>query len=380
MIFQNFGFNRLKVKAAGAAPTSGFPNQALTTWTTTESAQWLSYGASVCNTTTFGYDTVTTRIGSALSGTVAKWAGGSLASNGKIYAAGHVRTDWLVIDTNNDSVTTTGNTNSNTEGTVYDKITDTVYAFGGGGAKIVCSTNAASNISGPANRSANPVQGFNGDYLYTCGFFNYSGIRIYQISTDTTTSGPSLSQGYGELGTLGSDGCMYWGNVSGGSDILKYDPVANTASTIAIGAGGNFPTLVQHYNGYIYLLPTDATSSIRKLDIATGTISAAHTMSGGFQASSACIGLDGRIYIVSSTNVGTIRWYDPTANTSGDITIGNSDTSFQGITMGAKGDLYLIPWSAALYVNKLALVTGTGTTATDIVSQYNFGGRMCWPG
>ena len=47
--------------------------------------------------------------------------------------------------------------------------------------------------------------------------------------------------------------------------------------------------------------------------------------------------------------------------------------------MGANGDLYLIPWTAG-YVHKLALTTGTGTPATDIVSQYNFGGRMCWPG
>jgi hypothetical protein len=138
--------------------------------------------------------------------------------------------------------------------------------------------------------------------------------------------------------------------------------------------------MVQHYDGFIYLLPEGSTT-IKKLNVSTGVISAAHTMASAFNPANACIGLDGRIYIVSSTAVSTIRWFDPTAGTSGNITISNSDFSYQGITMGVNGDLYLIPWSTTSgYVHKLPLVTGTGTTATDIVSQYNFGGRMCWPG
>jgi hypothetical protein len=378
MIFQNFGFNRLQIKAT-VAPTVGFPDQALTTWTATESAQWLSYGASVCNTTTFAYSGSTVRVGAAFTGTSAKWAGGSLAPNGKIYAAPHVRTDWLIIDTINDTRTTTGSVNSSTVGSVYDKITNTVYSFGSGGAKIVCSTDVSSNISGPANRTCNPVQGFTGDYLFGVGF-NYTGMRRYQISTNTTTTLASPGAQFGERGTLGSDGCIYYPNGVAGSNILKYDPVADTCTNIATG-GGVFVALIQHYDGFIYLLPNDASLVIKKLNISTGVISAAHTMASIQQSSNACIGLDGRIYIVSSLNsAGTIRWFDPTANTSGNITISNSDTSFQGITMGANGDLYLIPWNNSLYVHKLPLVTGTGTTATNIVSQYNFGGRMVWPG
>jgi hypothetical protein len=381
MIFQNFGFNQNYPVAAGGGPT-GFPDQSLATWTSTESAQWLSYGASVCNTTTFAYSGSTVRVGAAFTGTSAKWAGGSLASNGKIYAGPHSRTDWLVIDTNNDTRITTGTVNGSTVGSVYDKITDTVYSFGSGGAKIVCSTNSASNISGPADRTTNPVQGFNGDYLYGVGEFFSQGIRIYQISTNTTTTSSAAPGNYfGERGTLGSDGCIYYPNEPAATaNILKYDPVADTCTNIATG-GGVFATMIQHYDGFIYLLPNDASTVIKKLNVSTGVISAAHTMASTFQSSNACIGLDGRIYIVSSLNAtSTIRWFDPTANTSGNITLSNGDYSYQGITMGANGDLYLIPWNNSLYVHKLPLVTGTGTTATNIVSQYNFGGRMVWPG
>ena len=376
MIFQNFGFNQnYKVTAAPAAVL--FPDQSLATWTATESAQWLSTGTSVCNTATFGYASSTTRLSTNYSG-FGKWGGGSLASNGKIYCAPHVRSDWLIINTNNDTTATTGSVNGSSQGSVYDKITNTVYGFGSGGTKIITSTDVSSNISGPGNRSVNPIQGFNGDYLFTAGF-TFTGMRRYQISTNTTTNMASPGRTLGELGVGGSDGCMYFPNLAGGTNVCKYDPVADTCTNIAIGTGDTFSTMIQHYDGYIYLLPLGG-SAIRKLDVAAGTISAAHTMGSGYSCSSACIGLDGRIYMVTSGGgISTMRWFDPTASTSGNITIGNSDSSFQGITIGVNGDLYLIPWTAD-YVHKLALTTGTGTPATDIVSQYNFGGRMCWPG
>jgi len=379
MIFQNFGFNRKLVRISAPGVVL-FPDQSLATWTSTESAQWLAAGASSCNTSTFAYSGSTVRIGTNYGGGLAKWAGGSLASNGKIYCAPHLRSDWLIVNTNNDTTAVTGSgINGSSQGSVYDKITNTVYGFGSSGTKIITSTDVSSNISGPGNRSCNPIQGFDGDYLFTAGF-TFTGMRRYQISTNTTTNMATPTQGFGELGVGGSDGCMYFPNITSGTNVLKYDPVANTCTNIAIGTGDVFSTMIQHYDGYIYLLPSGG-SAIRKLDVATGTISAAHTMASGFGCSSACIGLDGRIYMVSSGGgVTTMRWYDPTANTSGNITIGSSDSSFQGITMGANGDLYLIPWTQSSFVHKLPLVTGTGTTATDIVSQYNFGGRMCWPG
>ena len=380
MIFQNFGYNQ-NYQAVISAGVVLFPDQSLATWTATESALWLSAGTTNCTTASFAYSGSTVRLSTNYGPGVAKWGGGSLASNGKIYCAPHVETQWLIINTNNDTTTLTGSVNNSSQGSVYDKITNTVYGFGSGGTKILTTNDSSSNISGPANRSTNPVQGFTGDYLFSAGFLNYTGMRRYQISTNTTTNMASPSRTYGESGVGGSDGCMYWPNVPGGSNILKYDPVANTCTDIAIGNAVLYPTLIQHYDGYIYLLPPVASTAVRKLNISTGVISAAHTFGSAFQCSSACIGLDGRIYIVSSQTTSVIRWFDPTAGTSGDITISNSDSSYQGITMGANGDLYLIPWSGPTgYVHKLPLVTGTGTPATTIVSQYNFGGRMCWPG
>jgi hypothetical protein len=47
MIFQNFGFNRLKVKGGAAPAAALFPDQAIRNWTGTETAQWLSAASSV---------------------------------------------------------------------------------------------------------------------------------------------------------------------------------------------------------------------------------------------------------------------------------------------------------------------------------------------
>ena len=54
---------------------AGFPDQSLATWTSTEADAWLAYGASFATTSTFGYGTTTTRIGSDFGTGAAKWFG-----------------------------------------------------------------------------------------------------------------------------------------------------------------------------------------------------------------------------------------------------------------------------------------------------------------
>ena len=361
-----------------------FPDQSLATWTTTEADEWLAYGLANLNTTTFGYDTTATRIGSSYGTGVAKWAGGCLASNGKIYSAPHVRTKWAILDTTTDTITeSVATVNGSSTGGVYDKITNQVFSFGSGGTKIDVATDVASNISGPPNRTASVIQSFIGNELYGVGFHTYTGIRKYTISTNTTstitpTGDTVINQG--EFGTLGRDGCIYYGNIpSPSTSFMRYNPATNVNTNITT-PGGIFSSLIQHYDGYIYALPTSASTLVRKFDPSTGTFVGSYDWGTSFQSSNACIGLDGRIYVVSSvTATKVIRWFDPIAVSHGDITIADLDGSYQGITIGANGDLYLIPWTGP-YFHKLALVTGTGTTATDIVSQYNFGGRLCWPG
>ena len=383
MRVQPFAFIKQEAEAAAAGPVTAFPDQSLTTWTTTTADDWLAYGASVLNTTTFAYSGSSVRIGSDYGTGVAKWQGGSLASNGKIYTSPHVRTKWAVIDTDTDTITEpTTIVNGSSQGSVYDKITNQVISFGDGGTKIDCSTDTASNISGPPNRTTNPIQSFAGDELYGLGFFGYTGIRKYTVSTDTTstvtpTGDAVIAQG--EMGTLGRDGQIYTPNVPTPNITSKYNPDTNVNTQFARPGGENFTTIVQHYDGILYYLPQSAFGTLRGYNPSTSSWVADYDWGTGFQVSNACIGLDGRIYCVTGQSTGTVKWYDPTAGSHGTITISNSDTSYQGITIGKNGDLYLIPWTAA-YFHKIPLVTGTGTTATDIVSQYNFGGRLCWPG
>lgn len=382
MIFQNFGFNQnypVVVAPGPSGPT--YPDQSLSTWTTTETAAWLSAG-STQTTSNFGYSSTSTRIGSSYSGNY-KWYGASLASNGKIYCAPYVgRSDWAIINTNTDTVATTGSINANNTGTRYDKITNKVYAFGavGGGNNgtyIDCSTDVASNVtSGPANQIAGPVQAFDGDKLYMIGFYINTQVWEYAVSTGTSTNKGSVGGDRYPIGTLAANGKIFWGS-GGGTAWTEYVPSTNTITNFGSFSGDWTGPMVAHYDGYLYNFPRFNNSNIIRLNPDTRATTVIHTLSISPQiiSTNTCVGLDGRIYVCREN--GGVYWYDPYSNTSGNISMDSGDTSFAGITMGANGDLYVIPYSSA-YFHKIALTSGTGASATQIVSQYNFGGRMCW--
>jgi hypothetical protein len=372
MIFQNFGFNRVIIPAAAtAAPT--FPDQSLTTWTTTETAAWLSAG-STFTTSNYGYATSSVRIGSAYT-SANQWYGAALASNGKIYCPPHGRSDWAIIDTATDTIATTGSINNNNMGARFDKITNQVFAFGSTGTKIVCSTDAASNISGPANRNGGGVQALDGDKIYTIGLFGTNGVYEYDISANTNTLKQSVGDRYTH-GTLASNGKIYWG-AGGGTQFTEYDPATDTLTNFGSFTGDYTGPMVAHYDGYLYNFPRFFNSSIIRVNPTTRATTTIHTLSISPQVISAasCVGLDGRIYVAREN--GGVYWYDPYSNTSGEITMDTSDTSFTGITMGKNGDLYVVPYDAD-YFHKISLTTGAGAGANAIVQQYNFGGRMCW--
>ena len=358
---------------APAGPT--YPDQSLSTWTVTETAAWLAAG-STQTTSSFGYASTSTRVGSDYGGGSAKWEGASLASNGKIYCPPHVRNDWAIINTNNDTIATTGSVNASNEGSVYDKITNQVFAFGSGGTKINCSTDAASNVSGPSNRNGTPVQSFDGNKLYTIGISGNNNVFEYNISANTSTNKGAVGGDRARGGVLAANGKIFWGG-GGGTQFTEYDPSTNTITNFGSLTGDNTGPMVAHYDGYLYNFPRFNQSNIIRINPDTRATSTIHTLADSPQLISmmGCIGLDGRIY-VARENAG-VYWYDPYSNTSGTITMANSDTSFSAITMGANGDLYVIPWNSN-YFHKIALTTGAGASATQIVSQYNFGGRMCW--
>ena len=375
MIFQNFGFNRVLLAEGGATgPT--FPDQSLTTWTTTETAAWLSAGATL-TTSNYGYSSTSTRLSTDYGTGAAKWNGAALASNGKIYAPGHVRNDWLIINTSNDTTTTTGSVNNEAQGARYDKITNQVFALGNGGAKINCSTNVASNISGPANRNGGAVQSFDGNLLYSIGLFGNQTIQEYNISANTSTSKGSVGADRNTAGTLAANGKIFWGS-GGGTAFTAYTPSTNTITNFGSFSADAQGTMVAHYNGYLYNFPAFGSKNVIKVDPSNNSYSTDATIS-SWPTNPACagavIGLDGRIYL-ASTNAGCL-WYDPYTQTGGSITMASGDSSYSAIGMGMYGDLYLIPWTSN-YVHKISLTTGAGAGANAIVQQYNFGGRMCW--
>ena len=387
MIFQNFGFNQNYPVAAGAPAGPTYPDQSLATWTTTETAAWLAAGATQ-TTTNFGYASTSTRIGSSLGGGGSKYDGGALASNGKIYCPPQSTTDWLVINSNTDAVATTGSSvNNGNNGARYDKITNRVYGFGNydgtgnNGTYLDVATEAITNLnSGIPFLTAGPVQALDGNKLYMSRLYTATqNIYEWNISAGTATSIGAQGGDKYPRGTLAANGKIFWGP-GGSTTFCELDPATSTITTFSQGGGGgdSYGPVVAHYDGYLYCFPRfNSLTSILKINPSTRAITTITTSLPGanYISMGTCIGLDGRIYVAREN--GGIYWYDPYANSSGTITMDSGDTSFGAIMMGANGDLYCVPWNSA-YVHKIALTTGTGTSATQIVSQYNFGGRMCW--
>jgi streptogramin lyase len=385
MIFQNFGYNQNYPVAAGAPASPTYPDQSLATWTSTETAAWLAAG-STQTTTNFGYASTSTRIGTSLGGGSNKYDGGALASNGKIYCPPESTTAFLVINSNNDTVATTGSSvNNGNSGARYDKITNRVYGFGNydasgnNGTYLDVATEAITNLaSGIPNLTSGPVQALDGNKLYMAKL--YSGtpsIYEWNISAGTATNIGAQGGDKYPKGTLAANGKIYWGP-GGSGTFCELDPATSTITNFGSVAGDSYGPLVAHYDGYLYCFPRfNSVTSILRVTPSTRAVSTITTSLPGanYISMGGCVGLDGRIYVAREN--GGIYWYDPYANSVGTITMDSGDTSFGGVMVGANGDLYCIPWSSA-YVHKIALTTGAGTAATQIVSQYNFGGRMCW--
>lgn len=357
-----------------AVENNTFPEQNLKVFGTFEGTQWQKAGEQF-NTTNFQYATSSVRIGASYTGT-AKWYGSTLAGNGKIYSPGHTRSDWLIIDTAADTTTPTGSAlNTSNMGAVYDKITNQVFSFGNGGTKINCVTDVASNISGPGNRNAGPVQGFDGNKLYTIGLFGVTGVYEYDINANSNTKVATVTDKY-IGGTMALNGKIYWGP-GGGTQFVSYTPGAAGVDLFGSVSGDNFGPVVQHYNGFIYCFPRFFINTILRIDPKTNTVTTVKTgvESGNVISTGVCIGADGRIY-VARENAG-VYWYDPYTNDYGTITMASSDTGFTGIEMGIYGDLYVTPYNS-LYAHKISLVKGSGY-AQKVIQEYNTGGRYSWP-
>lgn len=362
--------------APAAFENNTFPEQNLGVFGSFEFQQWAKAGEQF-NTTSFEYITASARIGSDYGSGIAKWNGSALAANGKIYAAPHVRTDVLIIDTFTDSIATTGSVNNSNDGAFYDKITNQFFGFGSSGFKVNCATDAASNISGPANRQGGGLQGFDGDKVYTIGAFGTRGVYEYSIQANSATLKQSIGTDRGDVGVLGPNGKCYWNAGGGQPNYYVYDPVAGTGTTFGSVTADSQFTQTLYFDGYIYSFPY-ATTTIRKINPLTNTVTTVYTYSTNTNwTSGGIIGIDGRIYGVSTNNDvngSTVKIYDPRTNTASEWVISNGDKSYSGICMGALGDLYLIPWQGN-YVHKISVGKGSGY-AQKVIQEYNFNGRF----
>lgn len=345
-----------------------FPQQNLKVFSAFEGEQWERAGQQL-NTTLCEYGTTHSRIGSSYGTAVLKWNGAALAGNGKIYAPPHTRTDWLIVDTFSDTVATTGSVNGSNDGAFYDKITNSVYGFGSGGCKINVATDAASNITGPPNRQGGPLQGFDGDKVYTIGAFSNRGVYEYSISANSATLKQSIAADRSDVGCLGINGKCYWGS-GPNANFYVYDPVAGTGTTFGTATSDKNNNMIQYFDGFLYSIPSISGTVIRRINPLNNTTFDVLTVS-ATSAGLGCIGADGRIY---APNGGNLFWYDPRTNTSGNIAISTGDTSFSAVMMGAMGDLYLIP-AASTQVVKVPLVKGSGYVQ-KIIQEYNMGGRF----
>jgi len=360
-----------------AVQNNTFPEQNLKVFGTFEGTQWQKAGEQF-NTTYFQYATGSARIGTSYAGS-AKWYGSALAGNGKIYSPGHTRTDWLITDTATDTTAITGSVNAANMGAVWDKITNKVYAFGSSGSRIDPTTNIATNLAGPKNRTGGGVQSFDGNKIYTVSLFDAGGLTTGVYEYDINTNTNSLKSAQGDKytgGTLALNGKIYWGP-GGGTVFLQYDPQTNTATTFGSVSGDNFGPIVQHYDGYLYCFPRFFINTILRINPNTNQVVTIKTgvESGNVISTQACIGADGRIYVTRES--AGVYWYDPYTNATGTITMASSDTGFAGIEMGPSGDLYVTPYNST-YVHKISLVRGSGY-AQKVIQEYNTGGRYTWP-
>lgn len=339
-----------------------FPEQYLLDWSAYESRQWMRAGQSYFtsgsgnngNGVTYGTPAV---ILTGIGSTAAKYGGGALTQNGTIIACGHLEDNHLVIDTINDTVFTTGSIagdpSSNTS--VYSPFTNNVYSLTDTGMfKIDATTYALSGpVANPWGNSQGIMLGLSHDgrRIYLHGFFNSRRIYYYDVLTDTYTDTGTTFSGDRITGCLSYNNKFFFGGGGGSTNLISYDVNANTISTFGSVSADSYRNFIQYYDGYMYTFPGYGASTIYRVDptnLTTVAVLTGITSSGNFNAY--CIGADGNIYMVGQSNV--LGIYNPRTNTFTTGTMPGS--SYEGLVMGVKGDLYAIPWNST-YVAQIPI-------------------------
>jgi len=356
-----------------------FPEQRTLQWSNNDSLSWMRAGAQYFTTTNGVSYGTPVNIGSSFGAVTSKYAGGALALNGNIYTLGHLPDNYLVIDTLTDAVSTTGSispTDPSSNASAYSPFTNCIYSDADDGIyKFNVATSAFSFVSKGFTGQAillGPAQ--NGTRIYFHGFFNQRRMYYYDILTDTVTNTGVTWTGDRLTGCLSWNNKFYIGGGGSSTNFLVYDVNANSATTITGGAAiaaDQYRNFIQYYDGFLYTFGGFGANRIKRINPVTNEVVDVFTMAAtNYNFNDFAIGADGKIYCVGASNV--LGIYDPRTNS---FTTGTMPGNhYEGIVMGAQGDLYAIPWnSTTTNVAKIPILNNG--RVIRVLQEYN--GMIC---
>jgi len=337
--------------APAAVEDLTFPQQSLNPWSSFESNQWLRANTSYFtsgsgNGVTYG---APIEIGATLAGSTAKYNGAAMAPNGVIYAPGHLNTNWLLVDTYTDTVSTTGSIGAaSTNGAFYSPSNRAVYCATSDPRmyKLPIDNHSGSFVSLPALGSQYFcfVLSYDLGYAYSTGTYNTDTMVKYDILAESGSNMSIATANDRNNGCLGPNGKAYWSpsGPDGTRNYIEFDPATNTYTSFGTPGGDTKNGMILAPDGFMYSLPFGA-NPIVKINPKTLELTNMATPNSTTRTSSACIGADGRIYMVGDNAQMTI--WDWRTNLLEYVTL-PSASGYHGICMGVYGDLYLTPWSA----------------------------------
>ena len=367
-----------------AAPAGGWPDQSISTWTSTEGTAWLTEGTSLFNSSnTVSYGTPT-YIATPAVGSCCFWAGGTLAPDGNIYVLGHLEDTMLVINTNTDVISTIAfpasiGANPSAHGGAYSAITNSLYFCTQYGIVFYNLTTATWSTAYAYPRSG-VAQGFmlgpswDGTKIYYHGFFSVREIMYFDTTTSTNVATGATYAGDRLGGGLSHNNKFFMGGGGGSTNLMTYDIATNTATGITGGTtigADEYRNVVQHPNGYMYSMPGYGATAIKKIDPVTLTMTddASTTSTGNWN--SYRVGGDGKIYCVGASTI--LGIYDTVNQSMSTTTISGK---YEGMSVGANGDIYCIPWASGTSIMKIPVVNGSVITPTNPTPYNGWTGRL----
>ena len=337
---------------------------------------------------TSGFAVTTTSNGSgSLSGS-AKWYGGVLAPNGKIYGIPAVSSSVLVIDPSvvgagrsvgiaitsgasavsiASSIATTFS--SDTTFTVGDSGIGTVYfaantpnnftdsSAGTSGFAVTTTSNGSGSLSGSAKWYGG-VLAPNGK-IYGIPAVS-SSVLVIDPATGITTTFGSLSGTYKWIGGVLAPNGKIYGIPYASTSVLVIDPATNTTSTFgSLSGSSKWYGGVLAPNGKIYGIPFTSTS-VLVIDPAVGTATTFGSLSGTNKWDGGVLAPNGKIYGIpyDSTSVLVI---DPATNTTSTFGSLSGSSKWSGGVLAPNGKIYGIPFNST---SVLVIDPATNTTST----------------